>query len=308
MAFVMPREWTEDEVAAAIAQSRERFSESRKTEGVEYYVIAFDSSEEEISRLFDDTDDLRNLEEAAFDLLSHGRLKEVRYLSSPVISEDDLKTLSGVESLSRSSLRNKENVERVMGVILASLDPKRFPWMAEGRQPTEKERWSAIVATSTLMAGQKTQTNRRSIAKERQEGSVASLLSGMGFSQVKISAIRTLNDAPKHGEFCRETTVSGKKADLVVGLADGRFLAIECKVSNSEVNSFKRLNHETVEKAKHWSQAFGTNGVVCAAVLSGVYKLSNVLDAQSEGVSIFWAHDLSSLRDYIASIDQLKKR
>ena len=101
------------------------------------------------------------------------------------------------------------------------------------------------------------------------------------------------------GEFCRECKVGGKKADFVIGMADGRFMALECKATNSEVNSFKRLNHETVEKVQHWNTSFGTNGVVGAAVLAGVFKVANLLAAQDEGVSIFWSFDLAPLGDYL---------
>ena len=96
--------------------------------------------------------------------------------------------------------------------------------------------------------------------------------------------------------------MSGKKADIVIGLADGRFMALECKVSNSEVNSFKRLNHETVEKVQHWGAAFGTNGVVGAAVLAGVFKVANLKDAQEEGVSLFWSFDLAPLGEFLKDV------
>lgn len=76
-------------------------------------------------------------------------------------------------------------------------------------------------------------------------------------------------------------------------------MCVECKVTNSTVNSFKRLNHETVEKASHWYHALGTNGVVCAGLLSGVFSVDNLLAAQSEGVSLFWSHDLESIGSFI---------
>lgn len=47
---------------------------------------------------------------------------------------------------------------------------------------------------------------------------------------------------------------------------------------------------------------FGLRQVVPTAVLSGVYKLHNLLDAQERGLTVFWAHDLQPLTDWIASI------
>ncbi|MGH2771058.1 MAG: XamI family restriction endonuclease [Actinomycetota bacterium] len=56
-------------------------------------------------------------------------------------------------------------------------------------------------------------------------------------------------------------------------------MALECKVSNSALNSVKRLIRETGGKARSWRNAFGLQ-IVTGAVLAGVYKLGNLLDAQ----------------------------
>lgn len=77
-------------------------------------------------------------------------------------------------------------------------------------------------------------------------------------------------------------------------------LLVECKVSNSEVNSYKRLNHECGDKAAKWRGAFGDEAIT-AAVLSRVYKLGNLLDAQGgyNPVVIFWEHDLEPLEQFL---------
>ena len=111
--------------------------------------------------------------------------------------------------------------------------------------------------------------------------------------------VLTLDQAPKPGEFCGESMFGGRKADLLVRLWDGRVMPIECKVSNSSTNSIKRLNNDAAVKATIWLERFGTYGVVPAAVLSGVYKLKNLEDAQGGGLAIFWAHGLQALVDWI---------
>ena len=78
-------------------------------------------------------------------------------------------------------------------------------------------------------------------------------------------------------------------------------MPIECKVSNSSTNSVKRLNNDAAVKAASWKLDFGLRQVVPTAVLSGVYKLHNLLDAQDRGLTVFWAHDLKPLTDWIAS-------
>jgi len=106
---------------------------------------------------------------------------------------------------------------------------------------------------------------------------------------------------PIDGEFCRESLFGTRKADFIVGLWDGRKMAIECKVSNSATNSIKRLNNDTAVKATTWLKEFGTNQVVPATVITGVFKLNKLKQAQGSGLSLFWAEQLDVMLDWIKS-------
>ena len=81
----------------------------------------------------------------------------------------------------------------------------------------------------------------------------------------------------------------------MIGLFDGRTMPLECKVSNSSTNSVKRINNDAAVKAESWRHDFGSTQVVPGAVLSGVYKVHNLENAQSRGLTLFWAHDLQML-------------
>ena len=161
-----------------------------------------------------------------------------------------------------------DSAYRVCDTVTPHLDPKRFPWIAEDRDPSDTERQIATVASAALMAAQKVQTKRRSDAKADQEEAVKQLLRDMDFTEVGRREIRLLRDAPAPGEFCAESKLGGSRADLVAGLYDRRVMALECKASNSEVNSFKRVNHEAAGKARAWIRDFGNRQVVPGAVLA----------------------------------------
>jgi hypothetical protein len=90
---------------------------------------------------------------------------------------------------------------------------------------------------------------------------------------------------------------------VLVRLFDERFLAIECKSSNSAVNSIKRLN-DVFEKAEVWRRARG-NTVVTAAVIAGVFDLRSLETAQEKSVYLFWEHDLSQLKKYIKATKKM---
>jgi Holliday junction resolvase len=99
-----------------------------------------------------------------------------------------------------------------------------------------------------------------------------------------------------------ETPLAGAKADVVATLRDGRVLAIECKVSNSAVNSYKRVVHDTGGKATIWYDQFGRANVIAAAVLNGVFSPSNIESVQNDkSVSLFWDHRLDDLKNFVTT-------
>ena len=126
-------------------------------------------------------------------------------------------------------------------------------------------------------------------------------LHDMGFAEVARRPIPILRDPPDPGQFCSECKLGTSRADMVAGLCDLRVLVIECKASNSEVNSFKRVNHEAAGKARSWIAAFGRNQLVPAAILTGVFNPDNLATAQGEGLALFWIHRLDELQEFIST-------
>lgn len=102
--------------------------------------------------------------------------------------------------------------------------------------------------------------------------------------------------------FCPETNVAGRRADFVVGLWDGRYALIECKDSNSLVNSVKRLNNDTAAKAVFWLEQFGTASVVPLAVISGVYYHESLEKAQQAGLRLIWEHGMEALAGWLRRV------
>ena len=82
-------------------------------------------------------------------------------------------------------------------------------------------------------------------------------------------------------------------------LWNGQLMPIECKASNSSLNSIKRLNNDAAVKAVEWKRDFGERNVAPAALLAGVYTLRSLESAQDHGLLIFWSHNLQALTDYI---------
>ena len=188
---------------------------------------------------------------------------------------------------------------RVAQVVINGLDRRRFPWVADHREPNEAERNAAVLASAALLATRQLEAARRNEEKRRQEGEVMKALKNADLENVPTRKIAVLTQAPAAGQFCGESLLGKRKADIMVGLWDGRVLPIECKVSNSATNSIKRLNNDAAAKAEYWRTEFGAAQVVPTAVLSGVYNLHNLTAAQQRGLTLFWAHNLPELIDWI---------
>lgn len=299
---IAPPRWTNVELDAARATAIETFRAERLQEPLEAYLEAFDEYRSAVEDLLEATVDLTQLSNAALQVLTDPALLEaVRYLAGPPISADDLKVLADVESLAPGRLRSDPQMaQRVIDTVLLALDRRRFPWVADGREPDEAEREAAALASAALIASSRVQTNRRNEAKNIQEQAVEERLLAAGFEKVRAPRdVPTLIAAPTPGHFCRETVFGTRKADLLIGLWDNRKMPLECKVSNSSTNSIKRINGDAAVKAVRWTEEFGTLSVVPAAMLSGVYKLSHLVTGQANGLTLFWAHDLDALIEWI---------
>lgn len=298
-----PPIWTGAQLDADRIKSSAGFIKERLEEPLEDYLEAYDEYQGVVEELLELTVDLTQIDTAALDILTDSRMLEAwRYLGAPPISLDDYKVLADAPSLSRPNLEaDPETVERLVGVVRQVMDRRRFAWVSEKRAPTEAEKQAAIMGSSALMAASRTQTGRRNKGKDRQEAAVKAALTAMGFKEVPTRTIETISQSPAPGEFCGECKLGSRKGDIIVRLWDERVMPIECKVSNSATNSVKRLNNDAAVKATSWKHDFGVRQVVPTGLLSGVYKLHNLEDAQNRGLTLFWAHDLQKLTDWIDS-------
>jgi hypothetical protein len=299
-----PPRWTAKQLAVEAGKSAAAFRTERLAPS-EAWKQHFTKAKERFAALFKELGQLapKGISDAALASAYKLNLGEaLRYLSGPPISDDDLQTLADVSTLTPSSLiTDKVKLRKVFSVIEQTIDPYRFPWILEKRAPTEDEKSAALLASSVLLAAQRIATERRGVGKTAQEGLVKEFLVSMKFTEASRMAISTIVEGPKKGEFCGESQLGSRKADVIVRLNDTRLMPIECKVSNSALNSVKRLNNDAAAKAVDWLKGFGTSQVVPTAVISGVFKVNNLMQAQDAGLTLFWAHDLKKLGKFITS-------
>jgi hypothetical protein len=301
MPQAVPRVWADDELEAERQTSIAAFRHERIGEPLERYLAYFQAAREAIETILEMTVDLVRVREMAVEILSNPDLvNAARYLASPPISVDDLETVATTTLAPTLMKRYPLRAALLMDTILLGLDRERFPWFGEDREATEAERDTAVVSTAAMLAFRQLETWRRNEGKKSQEAQVKDFLTERcGFSEVRPRKIENISMAPGLGQFCGEAEVGRRKADICVRLWDGRIMPIECKVSNSATNSYKRINNDAAVKAVRWREEFGTQNVVPTAVLSGVFALANLKYAQENRLYLIWAHDLGQLGTFV---------
>lgn len=293
--YRLPKVWDQDELAADRRRATELFVETRKEEGPRAFSALCNELRPRVEAVFQFTNNLRRFDGSLF-VVDPMAWEVGRYLCAPPISEEDLWTYVGPSKFKRVP---PAFADATADALTPVLDPVRFPWLTQDRDPQADELPAALMATTTLWASQQLATRRRGAISRRQEAATAQLLEAEGVTFEPSRSRVDMIDEMARGTFSRERTVAGAKCDVPVRLRDGRFLMIECKVSNGPKNGWKRVNREVVGKAEHWRAHFGVHAIT-AVVLSGVFDQSCLVAAQNAGVYLLWEHDLQPLIDFLA--------
>lgn len=297
----LPPVWPKARLEADANAARDAFRAERIDEPLEQYLSFYETDRAAVETLLELTVDLERLHELAPEVMGDPQLiHAARYLASPPISVDDLQTLADTTIAPTLLKKDADRARRLVETILLALDRERFPWVTENRAPTEAEREAAVLASAAMRAFRQVETWRRSQGKKSQEDAVKEFLTvECGFTAAPTKPIHNISQAPPPGHFCNETLVGTRRADIPVRLWDGRLMPVECKVSNSETNSYKRINNDAAIKAETWDKELGSANCVPAAVMSGVFAIANLEYAQSKGLTLFWAHELGPMRAFI---------
>lgn len=321
----IPTIWTDAQLAEQAQIALEEFVERRLDEPGGRYLAHVVARRAAMIRLFKA---LAGTDPLAPDptivrtvLLDNELFDALRYVTGPPVSEDDLGVLvtRKIEGISRTDIKVSENLPgAVLKLICRLADPFRFPWVAAGRSPSKRELRAAIQTTMTMHAAQALQTERRGygrIVEQRLETRLVELgfikVSGQPKQQKKSlkpalatpaypprGRITQPTHHPNFPHFYGECTVYGRKVDMFIALATGRMIALEAKDSSSSLNSTKRLLNDTAAKAKHYAAEAGKN-IISVALLSGVFKLSDLKAAQDSGLFLVWAHNSDGFIEWV---------
>lgn len=228
----------------------------------------------------------------------------LRHFLAPPISQDQFKLICPEWPKSSEKSRNQVAADRAHAVaqVFADRRSRRLsPWLNTGRAASLHEIAAAIGAVAPLIANQQVSTARRNRLASAQENSIISLLKQRDWHRLQSNLVSTAGQLPARSFMHKTRFSSGEnenqEVDIACGLGSTVVLAMECKVTNDETNSVKRIN-DVLKKASAWKSHWG-NFIKSAALLQGVIKYGDVQRLLDSGVEVFWAHRLDIFGTWI---------
>ena len=236
-----------------------------------------------------------------------GHTRAFRHMMAPPMSQDQFKLVcpqwsKAAENRNRAGV-SIESAEAIGDAIQARIDPGIVRWRRTGSAPSRADVRTVLKVIPALMAQQLVATARRKRLAIEQESAVVNLLEGEGWTRLPSKLIDQ-RAAVQTKHFMHKTRfatgiASHQEVDVACGLKGTYVVAMECKVTNDETNSVKRIN-DVLKKASAWKNHWG-NFVLTAALLQGVVAPKDVQRLSDAGVQVFWSHNLSAFNDWLSS-------
>ena len=232
-------------------------------------------------------------------------LMVLRHLMAPPISQDQFALLCPAYP-KRAELTGKGlalgNAQEVAATFLNGRDRHLTRWLNGNRAPTTPQIRNLLRGVVPLLSMQNVATVRRGRMSSEQEGAVVLLLEANGWTRQSSGLISSLTDVPPQHFLHKArfaTRTQPQEVDIACGLPGTVVLAMECKVTNDETNSVKRVN-DVLKKARAWQEHWGSF-VRTAALLQGVIAFKDVARLLDGGVEVFWSHDLGAFEGWLTT-------
>lgn len=254
------------------------------------------------------SDYLNNIAEA---LVADGtHMLVFRHLIAPPVSQDQFALMcptwrKSTEKAAKNGAAKRpmprSEADCVAAEFMARRSGSLTPWLDAERRPFARELRRLLWSVGPSIANQQLVTLQRSRAAAAQENAVLQLLHAKGWTRQPGSLLNKRASLPRMHYMYKTryatATTTAQEVDIALGLKNTVVLAMECKVSNDETNSVKRVN-DVLKKATAWKEHWGSF-VKTAALLQGVIASKDVERLLDAGVEVFWSHDLAAFADWI---------
>ncbi|MEA1942044.1 MAG: XamI family restriction endonuclease [Pseudomonadota bacterium] len=236
---------------------------------------------------------------------SGGHLRAFRYMLAPPLSQDRLAIVCS------AYVKSKEKTGKPYGAaeanelanfIIERLDPYALAVRSGGAEMPRTSVRQLMNKTGALIANQDLQTVTRNRLSDEQERLTLKHLSQNGYSLLPPKQVSHRGGVSQlslmHKAKLAISSTNTQEVDIAVGMKGDHMLALECKVSNDQTNSIKRVN-DVIAKHHSWMSYWGAGFITTGALLQGVFSDKSIKKLEKEGIHIFWSHRISDLSDYV---------
>lgn len=242
----------------------------------------------------------------------------LRMSTAPPIARDRLTGLAGVsrglvQTLEKGQLPRamkpsdlSDCLDRITSVVVRLLDRDIFPWLADGRKPTDHERTRASTIVADRRCGAAADPIVRNAQEQRQLALIEAYLVARGYLRKSHPPARPLKEM-EAGTFAHRMNVvvgSDRKVnipiDVVIQPKDARGprlpLLIEAKSAGDYTNTNKRRKEEAT-KLRQLRDTYGQD-VQLVLFLCGYFDSGYLGYEAAEGLDWVWEHRIEDLKAF----------
>jgi len=196
---------------------------------------------------------------------------------------------------------------RIAGVFLQMRDTDIFPWIEEGRRPTEEERYRSSTIVADRLCGAVADPIVRNAQEKRQLALIEDYLTAHGYKkQGHPTAMPITRMEPGTFAFRLNVLVKPSKADLatiripvdvVIQPKTARLPHLPILIEAKSAGDFTNVNKRRKEEATKINQLKATfnEKVIFALFLCGYFDAAYLGYEAAEGIDWIWEHRIEDL-------------
>ncbi|MGO9208756.1 MAG: XamI family restriction endonuclease [Terriglobales bacterium] len=199
-----------------------------------------------------------------------------------------------------------EHLQRITGIVARMLDLDIFPWLAEKRRPTAKERYRSSTIVADRLCGAVAEPIVRNAQEKRQLAMIEAYLTKRGY-KLKGPAAGITIDQMEPGTFTFRLNVKVKPqtegkainipVDAVIQPAKAKLPHLPLLIEAKSAGDFTNVNKRRKEEATKINQLKATYGghVVFVLFLCGYFDAAYLGYEAAEGIDWVWEHRIDDL-------------
>jgi hypothetical protein len=231
------------------------------------------------------------------------KMARERFIEFAAVKKSLVETMEKKGVLPKRAVDVDASLRRICEFVVPLFDPELFPWLADGRKPTRREREDALLILGERRAGANYDSELRNAQEARQKVLMRGFLESHGFSESADLAL----------EMPAGTFAFGRNVPIPQGVGKNRNLPVDCVIapkrkslplacvemkSAGDYTNVNKRRKEEAEKHVALTTAYGDRAVFLLQ-LFGYFNPGYLSFEAAAGIDWAWDHRLEDLGGYL---------